>query len=215
MTNIPIELENFEHTLVGRMRYRQGRAQRRRAMTLAVTAALLLTGTAIAATRALDQPTVAEQNHTENLGAAQTLLSGFLQASPKIHPDLGATRLLSTLPDSTGTYAGLHAYLTPTLDGGACVVLLNEASCGGPVSETHPLQAIGLGQTSTTPFLLVGAEASFVSKHLIRCGNATEDVTGNTGGTSFAYVAPNPTIDPSGCTQEFTLEGGKVVRTAI
>lgn len=217
MTGIPLELQNFEHTLIHGLRLRQVRRQRRGMLAAGLAVAALLTGTAVAATRALDQPTIAEQNHTQNLDAARSLLSGFLKNDPAqaVDADLSAIRLLTSLPARTGTYSGLNAYIAPTRSGGACIVLLNEASCGGALTTKHPVQALGLGQTPATPFLLIGVEGSFVSKHVIRCGATAEDVTGNAGGTTFAYVATSPSIDPSTCSQQFTLQDGQVVTTPI
>lgn len=216
MASIPRELEAFEHTLVRSIRRRQNRLLRSRYLIASFAAALLLAGTAVAATRAFDEPTLAQQNHTENLDAARTLLTSFQEAhGVPADTDIAATRLLAVMPSQTGTYSGLNAYVAPTGNGGACIAMLNAASCGAAPSDAHPVQALGLGQGSTTPFLLVGIEGKQVTKHVVRCGGTSEDVTGNLGGATFVFIAPSPGIDPSACTQVFTLQTGAVVTTPI
>jgi hypothetical protein len=215
MTDVPAGLQAFEATLIGSLRMRQATRRRRKLVASAVVAALALAATAVAGTRALDDPTVGQQNHTPNLPAARALLAGFLASDTTVDADLGATRLLATLGATAGPYAGLNAYITPTLGGGSCIVFLNAASCGGPPTASLPVRALGLGQYSSTPFLLVGIEGDFVTKHLIRCGDSIEDVTANAGARTFVYVARAPSIDPSTCQQVFTLEDGSQTTTGI
>jgi hypothetical protein len=207
---LPRSLERFGQTLVARLHVARRNARRRRLAGGCMLATVLLAGTAIAATRALDGPAGYRiSKGTFVLDPAQVLYGGYAR---QLRADVNGQRMLLTLPPHANGYGNAQVLITP-FAGGDCLLLQDTTFCG-PSPNTHAPVLGVLAPAYGVPFVYAGVEAPAVVRHVIRCGSTTRDVTSNAGAHAFVFVAPRG-VPESACRQTATLADGERVTSRL